>query len=153
MCVCVYAYTHIYSICLYFCMFTYISQKLNYILFLFLTCFFFFFPFIFISWRLIALQYCSGFCHTLTWISHGFTFNLLFHVVIYIYTMATVHRVAKSQTRLKQLSAHHTHTHTHNITLIISFNDFMCIFQLVFYDWIFRLFVNFLLFTLKVSFH
>ena len=33
----------------------------------------FFFPFIFISWRLINLQYCSGFCHTLTWISHGFT--------------------------------------------------------------------------------
>ena len=32
-----------------------------------------FFPFIFISWRLIALQYCSGFCHTWTWISHGFT--------------------------------------------------------------------------------
>ena len=25
----------------------------------------FFFPFIFISWRLITLQYCSGFCHTL----------------------------------------------------------------------------------------
>ena len=35
--------------------------------------FLFFFPFIFISWRLITLQYCSGFCHTLTWISHGFT--------------------------------------------------------------------------------
>ena len=34
---------------------------------------FFFFPFIFISWRLITLQYCSGFCHTLTWISHGVT--------------------------------------------------------------------------------
>ena len=33
----------------------------------------FFFPFIFISWRLITLQYCSGFWHTLTWISHGFT--------------------------------------------------------------------------------
>ena len=33
----------------------------------------FFFPFILISWRLITLQYCSGFCHTLTWISHGFT--------------------------------------------------------------------------------
>ena len=32
-----------------------------------------FFPFIFISWRLITLQYCSGFCHTLTWISHGVT--------------------------------------------------------------------------------
>ena len=35
--------------------------------------FFLFFPIIFISWRLITLQYCSGFCHTLTWISHGFT--------------------------------------------------------------------------------
>ena len=33
----------------------------------------FFFPFIFISWRLVTLQYCSGFCHTLTWISRGFT--------------------------------------------------------------------------------
>ena len=30
------------------------------------TEFFFFFPFIFIGWRLITLQYCSGFCHTLT---------------------------------------------------------------------------------------
>ena len=29
--------------------------------------------FFFISWRLITLQYCSGFCQTLTWISHGFT--------------------------------------------------------------------------------
>ena len=34
---------------------------------------FFYFVFIFISWRLITLQYCSGFCHTLIWISHGFT--------------------------------------------------------------------------------
>ena len=32
----------------------------------FLFFFFFFFPFIFISWRLINLQYYSGFCHTLT---------------------------------------------------------------------------------------
>ena len=32
-----------------------------------------FFSFIFISWRLITLQYCGGFCHTLTWIGHGFT--------------------------------------------------------------------------------
>ena len=37
------------------------------------TWFSFFFSFIFISWRLITLQYCSGFCHALTWISHGFT--------------------------------------------------------------------------------
>ena len=28
--------------------------------------FFFFFPFIFISGRLIPLQYCGGFCQTLT---------------------------------------------------------------------------------------
>ena len=33
----------------------------------------FFFSFIFISWRLMTLQYCSDFCHTLTWISYGFT--------------------------------------------------------------------------------
>ena len=33
---------------------------------------FLFFPlFSLISWRLITLQYCSGFCHTLTWISHS----------------------------------------------------------------------------------
>ena len=31
------------------------------------------FSFICISWRLITLQYCSGFCHTLIWIIHGFT--------------------------------------------------------------------------------
>ena len=30
--------------------------------------------FFFISWRLITLQYCSGFCHTLIWISHGYTY-------------------------------------------------------------------------------
>ena len=35
--------------------------------------FLFFFSFIFICWRRITLQYCSGFCHILTWISHGFT--------------------------------------------------------------------------------
>ena len=38
---------------------------------------FFFSPNFLISWRLINLQYCSGFffffCHTLTWISHRFT--------------------------------------------------------------------------------
>ena len=38
-----------------------------------LPLFYFIFPFIFISWRLITLQCCSGFCLTLTWISHGFT--------------------------------------------------------------------------------
>ena len=34
---------------------------------------FIYFSFIFISWRLITSQYFSGFCHTLTWISHGVT--------------------------------------------------------------------------------
>ena len=33
-------------------------------------CEFFFFYF---NYRLINLQYCGGFCHTLTWISHGCT--------------------------------------------------------------------------------
>ena len=33
---------------------------------LYLLCFFPPPPFIFISWRLITLQYYSGFCHTLT---------------------------------------------------------------------------------------
>ena len=36
-------------------------------------CLFVCFSFICISWRLIILQYCSGFCHMVTWISHGFT--------------------------------------------------------------------------------
>ena len=33
----------------------------------------FFLKFIYFNWRLITLQYCGGFCHTLTWISHEFT--------------------------------------------------------------------------------
>ena len=41
---------------------------------LFLSIFYLiFFSFIFISGRLITLQYYSVFCHILTWISHGFT--------------------------------------------------------------------------------
>ena len=32
-----------------------------------------FFLFLYFNWRQITLQYCSGFCHTLTWISHGCT--------------------------------------------------------------------------------
>ena len=34
---------------------------------------FFFFLSIYLNWRLITLQYCSGFCHTLIWISHRCT--------------------------------------------------------------------------------
>ena len=32
-----------------------------------------FFKFIYFDWRWITLQYCSGFCHTFTWISHEST--------------------------------------------------------------------------------
>ena len=32
-----------------------------------------FFSFLSFNWRLITLQYCDSFCHTLTWISHGCT--------------------------------------------------------------------------------
>ena len=46
------------------CMIIYLSSPLF---------FFFLFSFIFISWRLITSQHFSGFCHTLTWISHGVT--------------------------------------------------------------------------------
>ena len=40
------------------------TNKLNYTDFL---------KVIYFNWRLITLQYCSDFCHTLTWISHGCT--------------------------------------------------------------------------------
>ena len=41
-----------------------IRQSINIGTFLFFWQCFFFFSFIFISWRLITLQYCSGFCKT-----------------------------------------------------------------------------------------
>ena len=43
------------------------------------------FCFFFLSWRLIALQYCSGFCHTLTWISRGCTCVLGVHTCVHVY--------------------------------------------------------------------
>ena len=49
----------------------YFQHLTPYLFFFFLISFFF--SFIFISWRLITLQYCSGFCRALIWISHGFT--------------------------------------------------------------------------------
>ena len=33
----------------------------------------FYFLINYFNWRIIILQYCSGFCHTWTWISHGCT--------------------------------------------------------------------------------
>ena len=29
----------------------------------------------FLNWGIIALQYCDGFCHTSTWISHRYTYG------------------------------------------------------------------------------
>ena len=43
------------------------------IIFFLNLCEFLFKKIIYFNWSLITLQYCSGFCHTLTWISHGFT--------------------------------------------------------------------------------
>ena len=63
-----------------------------------LSMFTFFFPFIFIRWRLITLQYCSGFCHTLTWISHGFTcvpHVYFFIYFFYVYFLKTVNNWTK----------------------------------------------------------
>ena len=31
------------------------------------------FKFIYFNWKIITLQYCDGFCHTSTWISHRYT--------------------------------------------------------------------------------
>ena len=45
-----------------FFFFAFVISILSTLIFIFI----YFFPFIFISWRLITLQYCSGFCHTLT---------------------------------------------------------------------------------------
>ena len=36
--------------------------------------------FIYFNWKVITLQYFGGFCHTLTWISHGRTYALILNV-------------------------------------------------------------------------
>ena len=46
-------------------------NHLNDSFFLFLYVSFFFFFLIYFNWRLITLEYCGGFCHTFTLISHG----------------------------------------------------------------------------------
>ena len=38
------------------------------------TCFLFVKNLFIFNWRTIALQYCVGFCHTSTWISHRYTY-------------------------------------------------------------------------------
>ena len=59
---------NIFNILIFFYCFLHLFLSLP-ILLLFL----FYFIYFLISWRLITLQYCSGFCHTLTWISLGYT--------------------------------------------------------------------------------
>ena len=51
----------------------FLSFEKHFLLLLFFILFLWMFFFFLISWRLITLQYCSGFCHTLTWISLGYT--------------------------------------------------------------------------------
>ena len=70
---------YISSFLLYFLTFS-LSLSLNFSLpFSFLQSVVWFFIFfslkklIYFNWRLITLQYCGGFYHTLTWISHGCT--------------------------------------------------------------------------------
>ena len=60
--------SNISPICDFYFIFIYFFLQSEKFYFIFIL----FYLFIFISWRLIILQYCSGFCHTLTWISHGF---------------------------------------------------------------------------------
>ena len=52
---CIYIYSFAYSFPLWFIMGSFLKKL------------------IYFNWRLITLQYCSGFCHTLTWIIHGCT--------------------------------------------------------------------------------
>ena len=52
--------------------------------FLFIFFIVFFFSFIFISWRLMTSQHCSGFCHTLTWISHGVTCTCFLNFIYFL---------------------------------------------------------------------
>ena len=44
-----------------------VQDSWAFLFFFFLYLYFIYFSFIFIHWRLITLQYCNGFCHTLTW--------------------------------------------------------------------------------------
>ena len=47
--------------------------SLNKQIYIYIYMYVYIYLFIYFSWRLFTLQYCGGFCHTLTWISHGCT--------------------------------------------------------------------------------
>ena len=61
----IYSKSHVTKQALFNCITRFYMFILS-MLYLKIYVFFLFFSFIFISWRLITLQYCSGFCHTLT---------------------------------------------------------------------------------------
>ena len=63
---------------------------------------FFFFPFIFISWRLITLQYCSDFCHTLTWI--GILILFFFFLFFLLLVLFKSHKTSKNYWEKQNLS-------------------------------------------------
>ena len=53
-----------------------------------------FFKFIYFNWRIIALQYCVGFCHVSTWTSHMHTYIPSFFMFLNIYLLIyLLHRV------------------------------------------------------------
>ena len=74
-----------------FFFFFWLKQLLNVyflnLFYLFIFKFYFIFKLyiIVLVWRLITLQYCSGFCHTLTWISHKLKIQVQNNVYIVIY--------------------------------------------------------------------
>ena len=62
---------------------------------------FFIFLNFFISWRLVILQYCSGFCHTLTWIRDG----LYLFSVLLDWLSTVLQRMALGTVKVKLLSS------------------------------------------------
>ena len=70
------------------------------------------------NWRIIAFQYCVGFCHMSTWISHRHTYEPPFHLPPYP-TPLGCHRALGSS------SLCHT-ANSHRLTVL---HMVMCIFQ------------------------
>ena len=75
--ICIWRWTLVLSVsALNYCVLLYLKNSGNIFLFSTKQLSYSFFKLInlfLISWRLITLQYCRGFCHTLTWISLGYT--------------------------------------------------------------------------------
>ena len=61
----------------------------------------FFFKFIF-NWRIITLQYCVGFCHTSTWISHRYT-HVPFEPPSHAHFLMTLRHRSRGRHRMRWL--------------------------------------------------